>query len=233
MSVIFKEKVKRRRPLPLIEVSKCNPFPREPLKAVRRYRYFLNDQHERVSGLRTFESLARSLTELDKVLGQIEFEFRRYMEKEIDSAQLLDYLAAEAISALSEFRRSKGHGGAIKDGLANEDAAELAERLWEEAVLPLDSLEDALSSAFEPRGFLASSWDKRFNRDWEELDLWSFAAITDEPEVAAQGHDRTIINIKLEHLDAWFTPEGRSDEELFAIFDDRRHPQYELVKKAA
>jgi len=68
-----------------------------------------------------------------------------------------------------------------------------------------------------------------------EPDLWSFAAITDEPEpeVAAQGHDRTIINIKPDHVDAWLTPEGRSDEELFAIFDDRRHPYYELVKEVA
>ena len=68
-----------------------------------------------------------------------------------------------------------------------------------------------------------------------EPNLWSFAAITDEPEpeVAAAGHDRTIINIKPEHVDAWLTPQGRSDEELLAIFDDRRHPYYELVKEAA
>ena len=68
-----------------------------------------------------------------------------------------------------------------------------------------------------------------------EPDLWSFAAITDEPEpeVAAQGHDRTIINIKPENANAWLTPQERSDEELFAIFDDKRHPFYELVKEAA
>lgn len=69
----------------------------------------------------------------------------------------------------------------------------------------------------------------------KEPDLWSFAAITDEPEaeVAAQGHDRTIINIKPEHVAAWLTPEGRSDEALFAIFDDRRHPFYEVIHEAA
>ncbi|MBJ6983972.1 SOS response-associated peptidase family protein [Luteimonas sp. MC1750] len=69
----------------------------------------------------------------------------------------------------------------------------------------------------------------------EEPDLWSFAAITDEPEaeVAAAGHDRTIINIKPEHAMAWLTPEGRTDEELFAIFDDKRHPYYEVIKQAA
>ena len=71
---------------------------------------------------------------------------------------------------------------------------------------------------------------------YDERDrLYSFAAITDEPEpeVAAAGHDRTIINIKPEHADAWLTPQGRSDEELFAIFDDKRHPYYELVREAA
>lgn len=69
----------------------------------------------------------------------------------------------------------------------------------------------------------------------KEPDLWSFAAITDEPEpeVAAAGHDRTIINIKPEHAMAWLTPEGRTDEDLFAIFDDKRHPYYELIEEAA
>lgn len=53
-----------------------------------------------------------------------------------------------------------------------------------------------------------------------------------ESEVAAQGHDRTVINIKPEHAQAWVTPEGRSDETFFAIFDDKRHPYYELVQAA-
>jgi putative SOS response-associated peptidase YedK len=69
----------------------------------------------------------------------------------------------------------------------------------------------------------------------KEPDLWSFAAITDEPEpeVAAQGHDRTIINIKPEHVDAWLNPDPSNLDALFAIFDDKRHPFYELVKEAA
>lgn len=68
----------------------------------------------------------------------------------------------------------------------------------------------------------------------QEPDLWSFAAITDEPEpeVAAAGHDRTIINIRPEHAHGWLTPEGHSDEELFAIFDDKRHPFYEVQEAA-
>lgn len=63
----------------------------------------------------------------------------------------------------------------------------------------------------------------------EEPELWSFAAITDEPEpeVAAAGHDRTIINIKREHVDAWLNPEGTTTAALQAVFDDKQHPYYE------
>ncbi|WP_115560003.1 SOS response-associated peptidase family protein [Xanthomonas arboricola] len=62
-----------------------------------------------------------------------------------------------------------------------------------------------------------------------EPDLLSFAAITDEPEpeVAAAGHDRTIINIKPEHVDAWLNPDPRDLDALYTIFDDKRHPYYE------
>ena len=60
-------------------------------------------------------------------------------------------------------------------------------------------------------------------------ELVSFAAITDapEPEVAAAGHDRTIINIKPEHVDAWLNPDPANLQAMHAIFDDKRHPYYE------
>jgi len=60
-------------------------------------------------------------------------------------------------------------------------------------------------------------------------DLLSFAAVTDEPEpeVAAAGHDRTIINIKPEHIEAWLNPDPTDLRALYAIFDDKRHPFYE------
>jgi len=92
---------------------------------------------------------------------------------------------------------------------------------------------------FRPRTgetmYVAGLYSHWIDPNGKEPDLWSFAAITDEPEpeVAAQGHDRTIINIKPEHVDVWLTPEGRSDEALFAIFDDRRHPFYEVIHEAA
>src|SRR5687768_2381004 len=56
--------------------------------------------------------------------------------------------------------------------------------------------------------------------------LLSFAAITDEPpaEVAAAGHDRMIINLKAEHLDAWLQPKGKSSEELQTVLSDRQMP---------
>jgi putative SOS response-associated peptidase YedK len=65
-------------------------------------------------------------------------------------------------------------------------------------------------------------------------DLDSFAAITDdpEPEVAAAGHDRTIINIKPEHVDAWLRPNPANLAALYAIFDDKRHPYYEHLVAA-
>ena len=61
------------------------------------------------------------------------------------------------------------------------------------------------------------------------IGLMSFAAITDdpEPEVAAAGHDRTIINIKPEHVGAWLHPDPANLAALYAIFDDKRHPYYE------
>jgi putative SOS response-associated peptidase YedK len=66
--------------------------------------------------------------------------------------------------------------------------------------------------------------------------LLSFAAITDDPapEVAAAGHDRTIIQIKPDNIEAWLTPVGRSREELQTILDDRPEAYYEhQIAKAA
>jgi len=62
-----------------------------------------------------------------------------------------------------------------------------------------------------------------------EPDLLSFAAITDEPppEVAAAGHDRCIVPIRPENIDAWLNPAGSSVEALDAILEDRDRPCYE------
>lgn len=62
-----------------------------------------------------------------------------------------------------------------------------------------------------------------------EPDLFSFAAITDEPppEIAAAGHDRCIIPIKPDNIDAWLRPDASNLEALYAILDDRDRPYYE------
>ena len=63
----------------------------------------------------------------------------------------------------------------------------------------------------------------------DQPDLLSFAAITDEPppEVAAAGHDRCIVPIRPEHVDAWLNPDPRNLEAQYAILDDRARPFYE------
>ncbi len=60
-------------------------------------------------------------------------------------------------------------------------------------------------------------------------DLWSFAAITDEPppEVAAAGHDRCVIPIKPKNIDAWLNPDSDDLALSYAILDDRERPYYE------
>lgn len=82
--------------------------------------------------------------------------------------------------------------------------------------------------------YIACLWSHWTNPT--EPDLRGFAAITDEPpaDVAAAGHDRCIINLKPEHLEAWLTPEGRSRQELQAILSDRAIPVFQHeVQKAA
>jgi putative SOS response-associated peptidase YedK len=62
-----------------------------------------------------------------------------------------------------------------------------------------------------------------------EPELLSFAAITDEPpaEVAAAGHDRCIIPIKPENIDAWLNPDPAKLAAQYVILDDRQRPYYE------
>ena len=86
---------------------------------------------------------------------------------------------------------------------------------------------------FTPRDgeplLIACLWSSWHDPTGQLPDLCSFAAITDEPEpeVAAAGHDRTIINLKPEHLDAWLNPDSSQLAALQAILDDKRHPFYE------
>ena len=83
---------------------------------------------------------------------------------------------------------------------------------------------------FSPAGLdtmlVACLWSRWVGPDGEEL--LSFAAITDHPppEVAIAGHDRCIIPLKPEHLDAWLDPKGDVDA-MQAILDGRERPYFE------
>jgi putative SOS response-associated peptidase YedK len=74
---------------------------------------------------------------------------------------------------------------------------------------------------------VACLWDH-----WEspgEPDLYSFAAITDDPppEVAATGHNRCLIPLRPDNLSKWLNPEGLDKTQLDALLDDRERPYYE------
>jgi len=75
----------------------------------------------------------------------------------------------------------------------------------------------------EPRQelLLACLWRYAEATD-DEPDFYSFAAITRDPppEVAAAGHDRCVIAIKPENLDAWLDPVPGKLAEQYAILDD-------------
>ncbi|TPQ31084.1 SOS response-associated peptidase family protein [Cupriavidus pinatubonensis] len=62
-----------------------------------------------------------------------------------------------------------------------------------------------------------------------EADLYSFAAITDEPppEVSAAGHDRCIVPIHRENVDAWLHPDPKNLPALDAMLENRSKPYYE------
>src|SRR5476651_1579748 len=74
---------------------------------------------------------------------------------------------------------------------------------------------------------IACLWSKWTGRD--EPDLLSFAAVTDDPpaEIALAGHDRCIVPIKPEHIDAWLNPDPANLAAQYAILDDRNRPYYE------
>lgn len=59
-------------------------------------------------------------------------------------------------------------------------------------------------------------------------DLYSFAFITDDPpaEVLAAGHDRCIVPIKRENVDAWLEPDPKDLDSQYDILEDRERPYY-------
>jgi putative SOS response-associated peptidase YedK len=103
--------------------------------------------------------------------------------------------------------------------------------------LPAGEPEQNVVLQFKPQPaqpmYIACLWSHW--TDPREPDLRGFAAITDEPpaDVAAAGHDRCIINLKPEHVEAWLTPQGRSSKELQEILSDRAVPVFQHEISAA
>lgn len=60
-------------------------------------------------------------------------------------------------------------------------------------------------------------------------DLYSFAFITDAPppEVLAAGHDRCLILLKRQNIDAWLNPDPNDLDSLYDILADRERPYFE------
>lgn len=84
---------------------------------------------------------------------------------------------------------------------------------------------------FNPRSsspmLVACLWDL-----WQspgKPDLYSFAAITDEPpaEIAATGHDRCIIPLEAGAIDAWLDPAASDRTTLNGLLDRRERPYFE------
>ncbi len=84
---------------------------------------------------------------------------------------------------------------------------------------------------FKPRPAIdmavACVWDH-----WQApgaADLWSFAAVSDEPppEIAATGHQRCLIPLKERNVAQWLAPERVGRARLQAILADRETPYFE------
>lgn len=147
-----------------------------------------------------------------------------------------------ASSDLTKDRKNSGKYNARRDNLerfwkplfGQQHGLMVATRFYENVDLP-DGRSQRLE--FEPSNgepmLIACLWSSWSDPTGQEPAMLSFAAITDEPEpeVAAAGHDRTIINIKPNYIDAWLNP-GGDWKAMQAIFDDKRHPYYEHRKAA-
>jgi putative SOS response-associated peptidase YedK len=102
------------------------------------------------------------------------------------------------------------------------------EHLYQHRELAPDEKEKNLVLEFDPKPagdmLVACLWDHWTQSRKASLD--SFAAITDEPtpEVAATGHQRTIITIQEQYLSEWLSPRTLSKERLEHILTDKEQP---------
>lgn len=78
-----------------------------------------------------------------------------------------------------------------------------------------------------PKRMLAACLWARWSRPGEAT-LDSFAFITDErpTEVVSAGHDRCIIPIRAQHIDAWLNPDRPNLQASQSILDDSERPTF-------
>lgn len=82
--------------------------------------------------------------------------------------------------------------------------------------------------------YLACLW-RYVEPEGDEPGFYTFAAITRDPppEVLTAGHDRCVIAIREENIDAWLNPDPKNLGKSMAILDDPidAYYQHELAKK--
>lgn len=104
--------------------------------------------------------------------------------------------------------------------IAHKFYEHVARHALEQRELVPDEKEDSVILEFTPEPaeemIIACLWSEWIGPEGR---LLSFAAITDEPppEVAAAGHDRCIVQIKPENIDAWLNrdPNAAVDESRY------------------
>ena len=91
---------------------------------------------------------------------------------------------------------------------------------------PEDVVNEFNASTIEDMN-IACTWAPRRRDDGGEM--YSFAAITTDPppEISEVGHDRCIVPIKAENVDAWMHPNPKNLDACYAILEDRERPYHE------
>jgi putative SOS response-associated peptidase YedK len=102
--------------------------------------------------------------------------------------------------------------------------------VYEHRELALDEKATSLVLEFDPQPssdmLVACIWDRWTSHSGPPLD--SFAAITDEPtpEVAATGHQRTVVTLQEQFLSEWLSPAQIGRERLDEILSAKETPYY-------
>nr|KAJ9622927.1 hypothetical protein H2204_011407 [Knufia peltigerae] len=174
----------------------------------------------------------RSDAERANLIGIQEAAARYYSAASEAHSAMLDGLGSQGVWSTARIARESSR--AIQT--SRVDMAVLQYRIHASAVcMQLDQLIDDVTSALDAESLeVAEDHWRRADMTFSQMQRLigseiRLLAITDvpEPEVAAAGHDRTIINIKPEHVDAWLNPDPADLAALYRIFDDKRHPFYE------